>query len=167
MNKEYLSNNKKQKKSLKKYRKSLIKVVIGSIIAVLGLTIPANIITGFLGKAIIDAELSNLIAILTKTLMMAGGVASTVVNTIKAHSAMNEYHDLEDEEEEIVNYLEKEKDDSKEKSLSLEKELIKEKDKNKDIKKAQELNNDKLPVLNNDIQETYKNNKEDVKVKRK
>lgn len=165
MNKEYLSNNKKQKKSLKKYRNALIKVVIGSIIAVLGLTIPANIITSFLGKAIIDAEVSNLIAVLTKISMMAGGVVSTVVNAIKAHSAMKEYGNLEDEEEEIVNYLEKENDDNKEKSLSLEKELSKEKDKNKQLNKS--MSDNEKSFTNDKIIENNEYEKNDVKVKRK
>ena len=165
MNKEYLRNNKKQKKSLKKYRNALIKVVIGSIIAVLGLTIPAHIITSFLGNLVIDAEVSNLIAVLTKTLMMAGGVSATVINTIKAHLVMKEYGNLSDEEEEIVNYLEKENDENKEKSLSLEKELAKEKDKNKKMEK--EIDNDKIAVLNNEIREKYVYDKENAKVKRK
>lgn len=163
MNREYLRNNKKQKKSLKKYRNALIKVVIGSIIAVLGLTIPAHIITSFLGNLVIDAEVSNLIAVLTKTVMMAGGVSATVINTIKAHLAMKEYANLEDEEEEIVNYLEKENDDNKEKTLSLEKELAKEKDKNKEIDKENELK--KNIVLSNEIKEPNENKKVVSKVK--
>ena len=134
MNREYLTNSKKQKKSLKKYRNALIKVVIGSIVAVLGLTIPAHIITNFLENLVIDAEVSNLIAVLTKTLMMAGGVSATVINTVKARLAMQEYGNLSDEEEEIVNYLEKEKDDNKEKVVSLEKELTKVQEKMKESK---------------------------------
>ena len=163
MNKEYTVNSKKQKKALKKYRKALIKIVIASLICVLGLTLPGHILADLIVKNVfIDSETSLLITVLTKTIMMVGGLAGTIVNTIKAHHAMKEYEGLEDEEEEIVQYLEKENEDTKEKTISLEKELTKVKEKSKEPK------NNSLEIKSNEsVLENQEDVKDNIKVKKK
>lgn len=124
MSKEYDKKSNKIKEALNKYRESLIKVAIGGIIAVFGLTIPASVFISLLDKIVVlDGETTVLIAVLSKVLLMAGGVIGGVYNNIKASLTKNEINKLEDEQQELVLELENEKNIQAEKIQSLKKDL--------------------------------------------
>ena len=146
MRDEYIQNSQKQNNKIKKYGKSLIKVAIGLTVASLGLTIPGAPIVDFISKlSIFNSETSVLIGILTKSLMMAGGVAGAIVNGIKARKAKIAIKNLKDEEKEIFESIENENSNIKTRNNYLEKELAKVNQ--KELKTL----NEKTSLLDNDL----------------
>ena len=165
INEEYKTNTKEQKKNLKKYRKSLIKIAIAGVIVVLGLTIPAGPVMDFLVKIIADVEWASFLSILAKVSLVMGGAVSFVVNAIKAHHAHKKLDELEEEKKELIEYLAKENEDNKEKNKTLEEKLEKAKKKYKELQNEKEdtLDNSNIATLNNIIEEKYKYKDEEKK----
>ena len=163
MNKEYNKNEKKQKNAMKKYRKALLKVVGFLFVAALGFGISGGLLADFFIKITLSSELAVFLSVLVKAAMMGGGALLAAINGIKARKLKKDMDILEDEEQEIVEYLEKVKNDQEEKVQSLKNEL----DKAKAMSKAQskdEKSNKRLETTNtNNLENTYDNNESKVK----
>ena len=167
MEKEYEENKKKQKKALKKYRKAILKIIGSLIVIPLGFAFSGGLIFDLITKFILNEELAVFLSILPKILMIGGGALVAGINVIKAKLSKNEMKHLEDEEEEIVQYIEKEKNDKEDKVQALEEELKKVKENEKENEKKIENDNSKIATINNTIQEKYEYDEDEYGFKKK
>lgn len=136
MEKEYEVNSRKQKKAWKKYRKAFIRLAIFVGLAVFGLMIPGATIVDLIAKlGFLTGETLTFVAILCKSSLMLGGGAIALMNGLKAHFVGKEIRQLEDEEIEIIEYLEKINNSLEAKNRNLTNELKEEKEKNEELTK--------------------------------
>ena len=136
MEKEYEVNSRKQKKAWKKYQKSFIRLAIFVGLAVFGFMIPGGTIVYLIAKlGFLTGETLTFVAILCKSSLMLGGGAIALMNGFKAHVVGKELRHLEEEEIEIIEYLEKVNNSLEEKNRNLTNELKEEKEKNEALTK--------------------------------
>ena len=124
-NKEYLENQKIQRRSFKKYCKHMIKLLISLLFAgASAFVFPSNIFVWLnnLLKGIIGSYLSASITVWTQILCMFGGVLSGIYHAYKASKSKDEIDIAQDEEENFVDRLINENDNLTKKVENLEKE---------------------------------------------
>ena len=122
MNKEYTENQKKQRKSFKEYRKQMLKLLGSTIVGIVtAFAFPGRPIYEFLQKFFTD-YIAGSITIWTQLIIMGVCGIKAVYHTFKAASEKQNIDNLQDEEENIVDYLVNENDKLNQKINSLEKE---------------------------------------------
>ena len=99
-NKEYRENQKKQKKSLKKYRKHIIKAAIfGGIAVASAFLFPAGVFPAI--KGLLGESAAINITFFTQWGIAAGGLIGAVKNIFQAHKERKNIENAQDEEEDI------------------------------------------------------------------
>ncbi len=155
---EYQSNQKKQRKSLKKYRKSILKALLwGGIGIASAFLIPYggmfSALKGFIGESIAMNA-----TFFTQWGVALAGVGGAVINGIKAIHERNKIEKAQDEEEDIVDRILNENDNLSKKIDNLEKQKTKEEN------KKNTMSND-LTKNNRNIDIDYEEEKEKVRTK--
>ena len=122
-NKEYRENQKIQRKSFKKYRKCMWKVLIYFFLAVGSVTVLPHILAPLHEplSRLFSTLIANSIHVGAQLLVLFGGVLGGVVNAIKANKARWEIDNAQDEEENIVDSLINENEELLKKVDNLEK----------------------------------------------
>ena len=156
MDKKGVENKNEKKKELKKYQKYLKKIVIGIVLATVGIFIAGGPISDFLVKLpFLDDEWAVFLSIVLKVGLFSFGNAKAIINAIKARKCSKKIDNLEDEEQELIEYLEQELEKTKKQN----KELAKDKEKTETKKKTsglkKEKDNSSIANLNNKIEEEY------------
>ena len=154
MNKEYEVNQKAQKKSFKKYRKLIRKIILWIGLGVVSTFVfPTGIIFNFL-KGFCSEYIAASIAIWAQILCMGASVVETLINSYKAIREKNKINDLQDEEENIIDVIIKENDDLTKKVEQLEKDKLHVKENN--LSKTKTLNYEMKREINNNNEEEKK-----------
>ena len=133
-NKEYRNNQKEQKNSFKKYRKSMWKVLGGFLFAFLAaFALPQTVFPWLYGilKGFLTEYVAGSIVVWTQIISICAGVLTGFVNSIKAIKAKEDIDKYQGLEEDIVDSLIREKDELQKKVDGLEKENIKVKEETK------------------------------------
>ena len=154
MNKEYELNQKEQKKSFKKYRKLIRKIILWIGLGVISTFVfPSGIVFNFL-KSFCTEYVAGSIAVWAQILCMGASVIETIINSYKAAKEKNKINDLQDEEENIIDVILKENDDLKKKIESMEKNKVHSKENNLLYDKT--LSYEKRNQINNNDEEEKK-----------
>jgi len=148
MNKEYYTNQKKQKKTFKKYRKYIGRILLWAGIGLASaLFFPGGALMGVIAG--INSELDAVsIAFLAQWGIAALGLGGAVYNGIKAHYAAKKIDDSQEEEENIVDCIVRDKENLERKVENLSKTKVKEEENVKTadlklVKGNQTVTNDK------------------------
>ena len=121
----YKTNQNKQKKSLKKYRKHILKALLwGGIGLASALFFPAGVFPAL--KGVLGESIAMNATFLTQWGIAAAGGIGAVVNTIKANRERKKIEVSQDEEEDIVDAMITENDNLSRKVEGLEKQKVKE-----------------------------------------
>ena len=126
-NKEYSTNQKKQKKSFKKYRKYIGRIFLwGGIALVSAAFFPVGVATAL--KGMLGDFLGGSASFFLQWGIAGAGAIGAAVNGIKANSERKKIEIAQDEEEDIVDRIINENDNLTKKVESYEKSINKEKD---------------------------------------
>lgn len=121
MNKEYSNNQKIQKKSFKKYRKYIGRVLLWGAVAVASaFVIPYGTLFASLTN-LVGRSLAANITFFTQWGLVAAGGMGAVVNVFKANHERRKIDIAQDEEENIIDSMVNENDKLKQKVENLEK----------------------------------------------
>ena len=131
MNKEYYNNQKEQRKTFKKYRKHMLKLLASAVIGVAAsFAFPGAPLFAFL-KSFLSEYVAGSIVVWSQILTMAGCGIGTIYHTFKAAREKQKMDELQGEEENMVDCLTNENDELKKKVDDKDKELAKTKEETK------------------------------------
>ena len=148
MNKEYEKNQNAQRKSFRKYRKYIGKILLWGAVAVASaFIIPYGGMFSAL-KGLVGESIAMNATFLTQWGLTAGGVIGSLVNAVKANRERKKIDDAQDEEENIIDGMVNENDDLKRKVDSFEKAKTKSLVENKKVKQLDEKENVKHTIQN-------------------
>ena len=126
MDKEYRANQRKQKRTFKKYRKYIGRVFLWAGIGLASaLFFPGGAIMGAL-KGLMGEYLAGSLAFFGQWGIAAAGLVGSIVNGIKAHNAAKTIDDSQEEEENIVDCMVRDKEQLERKVDNLSKTKVKE-----------------------------------------
>lgn len=155
-NKEYRENQKKQKKSLKKYRRHIIKAAIFGGIAIASAFLFPTGLVGVL-KGLLGDYIGGSVAFFTQWGLAGAGIIGATSNVIKANVERNKIEKSQDEEEDIVDCIINENDNLERKVNNLEKQ------KDKTINKDNTKSNDRVVKIDNSLEYEEENQKKYTK----
>lgn len=121
MDKEYSKNQKYQRKSFKKYRKYIGRILLwGGIAVASAFLIPYGGLFAAL-KGLLGEYVASSVTFLTQWGLVAAGGIGSIINAIKANRERKKIDDAQDDEEKIIDSMINENDELKRKVENLEK----------------------------------------------
>ena len=148
MNKEYDKNQKYQRKSFKKYRKYIGRILLwGGIAVASAFILPYGALFTAL-KGLLGESIASSATFFAQWGIVAAGGIGAVINAIKANRERKEIDNAQDDEENIIDSMVNENEDLKRKVESLEKGKTKSIDENTKVKTISDKEKD-LNVYDN------------------
>ena len=156
MNKEYKENQKKQKKTFKKYRKYIGRVLLWAGIGIASaIFFPGAAVMGAL-QGVLGEFLAGSVAFFGQWGIAAAGLVGAVTNGVKAFHAAKTINNSQEEEEDIVDSIVRDKENLERKVEDLSKTKVKNNENTKDLEMNLTKDNSSIHEEKEDIIEDAK-----------